>query len=267
MTQDILLVHRNGPVAELVLNRPKVMNALNRALTTRLCDVMKELNADTSLRAIILTGNGRGFCAGVDLKELSESPGAIEEMKWHGGDSLFDIVRASAHPMIAAVNGVAVTGGLELAMMSDFMIASDTARFADTHARVGITPSWGMTQTLPRLIGINRARQMSLTGEFIDAAKACDWGLVTEVTAPDALMDRARALAMQIAETDRTTMTRLRDLIATSQEVGFSEGMANEVSLFDTHISGVSPTQVGENRAKVTARGQEIAAKTGEQRT
>ncbi len=265
MSDDILLVARSGAVAELTLNRPDVMNALNHALVTRLTAVMQDLNADDTLRAIILTGAGRAFCAGVDLRELSQDPDALDRMKWHGGDSLFDVIRSSPHPMIAAVNGVAVTGGLELAMMSDFMIAADGARFADTHARVGITPSWGMTQVLPRLIGVNRARQMSLTGEFIDAAKACDWGLVNEVTPADGLMPRARALAGQIAETDRVTMGRLRGLINVGLNTGLDDGLAQEAALFDDHIAGVSQAQVGENRARVTERGRAIAGQKGTQ--
>ena len=260
MSEDILLIERNGAVVELTLNRPNVMNALSRALTDLLTDVFKELSADDSLRAIILTGAGRGFCAGVDLKELSEDTGAIEKMKWTGRDSLLDVIRECPHPLICAVNGVAVTGGLELAMMSDFMIAAEEARFADTHARVGITPSWGMTQVLPRLVGVNRARQMSLTGEFINAQKACDWGLVTEVMAAEALMPRARALAQQIAETDRLTMGRLRDLIRVSEDSVLKDGLAAEVSLFGTHIAGVSQKQVGTNRAAVIKRGRSIAA-------
>ncbi|MEX0286143.1 MAG: enoyl-CoA hydratase [Paracoccaceae bacterium] len=264
MSDEVLLVNRDGPVVELTLNRPKVMNAMNQALVARLTEVMKTLETDKDLRAIILTGNGRAFSAGVDLKELSEKPGAIEDMKWYGDDSVFDLMRRSQIPMIAAINGVAVTGGLELAMMSDFMIASDAARFADTHARVGITPSWGMTQVLPLLIGINRARQMSLTGEFVSAQKACDWGLVNEVVPADQLMTRARALAAQIAETDHVTMSRLRTLINASAETTLSEGLACEVELFDTHLAGVTPDQVGTNRAKVTERGRKIAG-TGEQ--
>lgn len=265
MTDSCLVVRRSGPVAELTLNRPNVMNALNHALISALSDTVRDLSDDPELRAIILTGLGRAFCAGLDLRELSETPGAMERMEWHGGASLFDLVRACPHPIIAAVNGHAVTGGLELAMMADFMIASEEAKFADTHARVGITPGWGMSQVLPRLIGANRARQMSLTGEFINARTAYDWGLVNEVLPADDLMPRARALAAQIAETDRVTMGRLRGLINDSQDMGLADGLRREVTLFDDHIAGVTPDKVSETRTQVTARGRAIAGQQGEQ--
>lgn len=264
MTDTPLMIRRDGTIAELTLNRPQAMNALNQALVAALTDAFRDLSQDTDLRAIILTGQGRAFCAGVDLKELSERPGAIEQMTWTGAASLFDVIAACPHPIIAAINGFAITGGLELAMMADFMIAGHSAKFADTHARVGITPSWGMTQALPRLIGINRARQMSLTGEFVDATKAGDWGLVNETVADADLMARARDLAGQIGETDQTTLTKIRHLIGQSREHTFSQGMAQEVALFDDHIAGVAPDDVAANRAAVTARGRGIAAQSGE---
>ena len=215
MTETPILLCRNGAVAEITLNRPEALNAMSHALVSALTQTIRNLSADTDLRAIILTGTGRAFCCGLDLKELA-TPGATQAFDWHGAGSLAATLRACPHPVISAVNGYAITGGLELALLGDFLIADPAAQFADTHARVGITPSWGLTQVLPRLIGINRARQMSLTGEFIDARTACGWGLVNEVVAEGALMPRARALATQIAETDRSTLGKIRALIAPS---------------------------------------------------
>lgn len=260
---DLLIEQRDGPICTLVLNRPEAMNALSRALIGALTERFRALSEDDSLRAIVLTGQGRAFCAGVDLKELSQAGDVSNALNWSGSDNLHDVIRACPHPVIAAVNGFAVTGGLELALMADFLIASPDARFADTHARVGITPSWGMTQVLPRLIGINRARQMSLTGGFVEAQTALDWGLVNEI-ATDGVVARAQELAHQIAETDLKTMTRLRQLIGQSAETTLSEGLSQEVSLFATHIAGVTAQGVGENRQKVTARGRALnAADTG----
>lgn len=260
MTEDILLSHRDGAVLELTLNRPAVMNAISHALKADLVAAFQAASQDKTLRAIILTGAGRAFSAGVDLKELAEQDGAMAQMRRLSTDSLFDVIRACPVPMIAAVNGAAVTGGLELAMMSDFILAGQSARFADTHARVGIVPGWGMSQVLPALVGVNRARQLSLTGEFIDGQTACAWGLATEVLPDDQLMPRARALAAQIAETDRTTMIRLRSMINLSQDLGLTEGMAQEVAQYDDHIRTVSAETVGANRKTVTQRGRAIAA-------
>lgn len=257
MTDTPLLLHRQGTVVELTLNRPDVLNAMNHALVSALTGTLRELSADDSVRVIILTGAGRAFSCGLDLKELS-APGAMEKFDWHDEGSLFAVAHACPHPIISAVNGFAITGGLELAMLGDFLIASDKAVFADTHARVGLTPSWGLTQVLPRLIGVNRARQMSLTGEFVSAETAEKWGLVNEMVPDGQLMDRARALAGQIAETDRSTMVNIRGLIGQSQELLFKAAMAREFEVFDAHIAQVSSKDLAQNREKVTARGKAL---------
>lgn len=258
MTDAPLLLARSGPVAELVLNRPAALNALNAALIDDLTRTIRDLSADDSLRAIILSGAGRAFCAGVDLKELSGARDVAGSLTWSGADSLLTVMRDCPHPVICAVQGYAVTGGLELALMGDFILAAETAKFADTHARVGITPSWGMTQVLPRLIGLNRARQMSLTGDFVDAATARDWGLVTEVLPEADLMPRARALALRISETDAPTLRRIRDLIGLSADLPLSEGLEREAAGFGAHIQGVTADAVADARARVTTRGRAL---------
>jgi enoyl-CoA hydratase len=253
----ILKIEREEDIAILTLNRPDALNALSRALVADLSEALRSLSADDSLRAIVLTGAGRAFCAGVDLREMSQDDGAIEGFAWHGPDSLFAIAHACPHPIIAAVNGFAITGGLELAMLSDFIIASDKAVFADTHARVGITPSWGMTQVLPRLIGLNRARQMSLTGEFVDATRACDWGLANEVTTAETLLPRAKELAHLIAQTDPTTMRRIRGLIIEGADLLRPDALKRETQVFDTHMAGsVSMESVARGRDSATKRGK-----------
>ena len=169
------------------------------------------------------------------------------------------MMRACPKPIIGAVNGYAVTGGLELALQCDFLIASDAARFADTHARVGITPSWGLTQILPRLVGVSRARQMSLTGQFIDAATARDWGLVNELTPPEALLDRAQAIAQEVSETDEVAMGKIHALINASENHGIDEALRMEREVFDAHIATVTPETIEANRQKVQARGKRVA--------
>lgn len=256
----VLHIKREGAVAEVTLNRPEVLNALNRTLRAALVEAFTALSEDDNLRAIILTGAGRAFCAGVDLKELSADASGVDALS---GPGLLEVMRVCPHPVIAAVNGHAVTGGLELALMCDFMIASQGAVFADTHARVGLNPGWGMSQILPRLIGPNRARQMSLTGNYIDAQVACDWGLVNEIVPAGSLMPRARELAQAMAETDARTMRSMRALIGASQEMGLSDGLAQEAEGFAARLAVATASEIGGNVGKVAARGRAQAQKKG----
>jgi enoyl-CoA hydratase len=145
---------REGPVARITLDRPEALNALSLALEDDIRRAFRALSADENLRAIVLTGRGRAFSVGVDLKELSENAGVFAGRQWSGPEALSTVIRACPHPVIAAINGFAITGGLELALLADFLIASTDAKFADTHARIGITPAWGLSQILPRLIGL-----------------------------------------------------------------------------------------------------------------
>jgi enoyl-CoA hydratase len=254
----VLLTEPDGTTAVLTMNRPEALNALSLALERALKDAFRALSAEPDLRAIILTGRGRAFCAGVDLKELARTGTAARD--WLGGESLAEIIRACPVPVIAAVNGFAVTGGLELALLADFIIAAPAARFADTHARVGITPSWGLSQMLPRRIGEARARQMSFTGAFVDAGTALDWGLVNELVPADELMPRARAIATEIAGTDPTTLERLRGLYRDGAGSPLDEGLALEARVFAKHIATVTPEAVARNRAAVQARGRSLAS-------
>ena len=174
---DLVLVKKNKNITEVTLNRPTVLNALSSGLREQLSQVFTELGKDEMTDVIILTGAGRAFTVGLDLKELGgERPADAVMTK-----DLYQAIADVPQPIIAAVNGYAITGGFEIALMCDFMIASETAQFADTHARVGVVPGWGLSQRLPRLIGINRAKQLSLTGNYLDAQTALAWGLVNKV--------------------------------------------------------------------------------------
>ena len=193
-----LAVEHDEGFATVILDRPAAMNALSRALRQELIRAMAELAKDDRVRAVILTGRGdRAFTAGVDLKELAGGQSAPFEIREDDDPAL--AVSSCPKPVIAAVNGVAITGGLELMLACDILIASTTARFADTHVRVGILPGWGLSQRLPLLIGPSRAKEMSLTGNFIDAQTALQWGLVNRVTAPEDLLAEARRIAADIA--------------------------------------------------------------------
>ncbi len=259
---SVLLVERaaeadGGSTAVLTMNRPEALNALSLQLEGALKDAFRALPVQQGLRAIVLIGAGRAFCAGIDLKELERTGTGPRD--WSGGDSLAAIVRACPVPVIAAVNGFAITGGLELALLADFIVAAPEARFADTHARVGITPSWGLTQALPRRIGEARARQMSFTGAFVDADRALAWGLVNEVVPADALLRRARAIADEIAGTDRATLDRIRGLYREGAGLPPAEGLALEARVFAEHIATIAPGDIARSRAAVQDRGRALS--------
>lgn len=205
-------VTRRGAVATVTLVRPEARNALTALMMRGLCSAVQELDRDENVRAVILTGADPAFCSGLDLKDLAATYRDIQQASEtdtpHRG-----LLPASATPIIGAINGPAVTGGLELALGCDWMIASrEHASFADTHARVGVMPGGGMTIRLPQLIGINRARQMSLTGNFIDADTAYEWGLVNELCDHQQLLPRAFELATAVAEADPSAVRELRTM-------------------------------------------------------
>lgn len=181
-----------GPARIIVINRPAARNALTRQMRRDFPAIIAAADSDDSVSAVILTGMDPAFSSGVDLKERGRDTRA-PPIKPNPGE----VLRAARKPVIAAINGPCVTGALEIALSCSFMIASPQARFADTHARVGIVPRWGQTALLPNAIGARRAKQMMLTGAFIDAKSALEWGLINEITHD--LLDRCLELAEQIA--------------------------------------------------------------------
>jgi len=205
---SVVLEERRGPVAIVTLHRPEARNALNADLAGAFPEAVRRADADPDVRAIVLTGSDPAFCAGFDLRDVGSGrkKGANEHPGYWGA------LPRTRVPVVGAINGAAVTGGFEIALSCDFLIASDRARFADTHTKVGMVPGWGLTIRLPRLIGEGRARRMSLTAEFIDAAKALEWGLVTEVVSHDQLLTRAIELAESIAANHTGAVEAVRRL-------------------------------------------------------
>jgi enoyl-CoA hydratase len=257
----LLIVGVEDRVAVVTLHRPEARNALSRALLYELWDAVTALGADSGVDALVLTGSDPAFSAGIDLKETSgdvppsAGPRAAGQGPERDGNGLFRFLPVIDKPVIGAVNGVAVTGGLELALQCTFLVASDRARFADTHARVGIMPGGGMTVLLAQSIGVRRATELSLTGNFLGAEDALRYGLVNHVVPHDQLLPFARQLAADIVSNDQEGVTRL---------VQHYREIANAATLDDAHRlegdmaeawrPGVS--QVGERRAEVTARGR-----------
>ncbi|MEO0500227.1 MAG: enoyl-CoA hydratase, partial [Pseudomonadota bacterium] len=213
--------------AVVTLNRPEAMNALSKALRNELTDRVDELEADPDVRVLILTGAGeRAFTAGLDLKELGSGAASV-------GDAVdtkdpVSALGAFSGPIIGAINGVAITGGFEVALACDVLIASENARFADTHARVGISPGWGLSQKLSRMIGISRAKELSLTGNFLGAAQAERWGLVNRVVPADDLLPACRKLAEDMLSVEPGMLVSYLATIDEGYAETFAEGLKIE---------------------------------------
>ncbi len=252
----LVIVERDGPVAVVTLNRPEAMNALSGDLRAELARVMLDLNADNSVRAVVLTGAGtRAFTAGLDLKELgTDGLGAANADE--PAANPVKAVEQCRKPVIGAINGVAITGGFELALACDILIASDNARFADTHARVGIMPGWGLSQKLSRLIGISRAKELSLTGNFLDAQTACAWGLVNRVVSADDLLPAAKALAADVASADPAMIQAYKALIDEGYAASFGAALEIEQARSSARNGQVSGAEVERRRRTVMERGR-----------
>ena len=207
----------------LTLNRPDKRNALSAALLTELAAQLRAGLDDEATRAVVLTGTDPAFCAGVDLDGIAAGVSFPEDAVRY--------LQAASVPVIAAVNGAAITGGLELALACDFRIGSERARFADTHARMGVTPGWGMTARLPQAVGQAWARQMSLTGSFVEAETALRIGLLNELVDHGRLLDRAVELARLIAQTKPEASRRIRDLYAVARDHSGQQALATEAQV------------------------------------
>lgn len=228
--EDIVLYEEQGSVAIITLNRPKAYNALSKALIDLLISYFKKAEADDNIRAMVLTGNGKAFSAGVDLKELTNNAAALDDDK-----AIIDFFKERKKPLIGAINGYTFTGGLELALSCDLLYASDNAILADTHCKVGIMPTWGMSQRLQRLIGVARAKEMSLSSRKIDAQTALDWGLVNKVFPPEQLLDEAVKLATEIANNNNTVVQGMKSLIDEGGNKPLDEALEYEYKTSHKH--------------------------------
>jgi enoyl-CoA hydratase len=256
-SQAELLVQRAGGVATLTLNRPAARNALSSSLIEALRHTLAALDADDDVDVVVLTGTDPAFCAGLDLKELGSTGGNLDLLTPEGGGAGTPW-KPISKPLIGAVNGVAVTGGLELALHCDILIASDRARFADTHARVGVMPAWGLTVHLPRAVGTRLARQMSLTGDFLTAHEALRAGLVTAVVAHEDLLEHTARIAATIAANDRDGV---RSVLATYRRIEReldAPGIEAEAATSQAWLArGFDPSEVESRRAAIVSRGRD----------
>ncbi|MGH3542849.1 MAG: enoyl-CoA hydratase [Mycobacterium sp.] len=244
-----VLCDDHGPVRVLTLNRPEARNALNSDLIEGLYAAFCQADADSSVQAVVLTGVDPAFCAGIDLKQAQrEGPAYFDHYRSH---NCITRVAEMATPVVGAINGPVFTGGLEMALGCDFLIASQRAVFADTHARVGILPGGGMTARLPQLVGAAMARRLSMTGEVVDASRAERIGLVTEVVPHEQLLPRAVELAGQIAEVPAPIMAGLKEIYVAGSAAVTDPALAAEQA-----ISGAlsDTTDLGARYAEVSER-------------
>jgi enoyl-CoA hydratase len=226
--KPVVTVQRDGPVAIVTINRPEAMNALSRAVFQALDKTFAGLGDDVLVA--VLTGAGeRAFCAGLDMKEMAGDAGHGEPTaNGQGvGHTRFGMA-AFQGVVIGAINGVAVAGGLELALCCDIRLASTTARFGDAHSRVGMLPGALLGSLLPHLIGVSRAKEMALSSRLIDAATAERWGLVNRLVEPEQLLDAAMALAHDIARHDRKIVLAYNTLIDEAYGMCYSDAIDHE---------------------------------------
>ena len=230
MNFENILVEKKEPIAQITINRPSKLNALNKATIGELHDAFKALEEDKSVRAIIITGSGeKAFVAGADISEFAdfdEKQGA--ELAAKGQELLFDFVANLSKPVIAAVNGFALGGGLELAMASHIRVASDNAKMGLPEVTLGVIPGYGGTQRLPQLVGKGRANEMIMTAQMIDAQTALQYGLVNHVTTQAELLAKAEEIAQKIAKNSPSAI----NMAIKSVNANFTDG----VNGFETEI-------------------------------
>jgi enoyl-CoA hydratase len=249
----------NSGYAVVTLNRPAAMNALSRQMRHEFAAALDDLAKDDGIRVLILTGAGRAFCAGIDLKELGQT-GSQALGATGTASNVMEAIGRFKGPIIAAVNGPCVTGGFELALACDVILASSSAHFADTHARVGVMPGWGLSQKLSRVIGPYRSKELSLTGNFMSAEQAAEWGLVNRVVPPDQLMPLARQMAADMLSAVPHMLTALKKVMDDGFAVSLGDGLGIEGERARAANTAVKPGEVEARRAAIRERGKAQSA-------
>ena len=253
MTEGPVLLEVSDRIATVTLNRPAARNALSSEVLQLLPELLREADGRDDVDVVILTGADPAFCAGLDLKELGSSGGNL------GAGS---ITRGPFPPMekpvIGAINGPAITGGFELALNCDFLVASERALFGDTHTRVGVMPGWGLTVLLPQAIGVRRAREMSFTGNFLDAHEAFQWGLVNHVVKHEELLPFTRGLATDLIGNDQRGVRQIRKTYdaVTSGTVGDGWDVERHDSRDWQRNAGFDPAEIERRRMAIVERGR-----------
>ncbi|OBB71351.1 enoyl-CoA hydratase [Mycolicibacterium monacense] len=246
-TPDDLAIETTDRVRTLTLKRPQARNALSKALREAFFTALRNAEYDDDVDVVIVTGADPVFCAGLDLKELGDQTQLPDiSPKWP----------SMTKPVIGAINGAAVTGGLELALYCDILIASEQARFADTHARVGLLPTWGLSVRLPQKVGVGMARRMSLTGDYLSATDALRAGLVTEVVPHAELLPTARAIAASIVGNNQRAVRSLLESYHRIDESQTAGPLWLEADAARRWMASATGDDIAANRAAVLERGR-----------
>jgi enoyl-CoA hydratase len=233
MTFDTLLLERDGAIATISINRPRVLNALNSQTLDELRRAVLDLKQDAEIRVVILTGAGeKSFVAGADINELAVQTPVSGREHALAGQHVFDLIENLGKPVIAAINGYALGGGCELAMACTLRIAADTAKLGQPEVSLGLLPGYAGTQRLPRLVGKGKAMEMMLTGAPIAAEEALRVGLVTRVVPAADLMAEAKKLAAQLAASAPVAMRYIINAVNKGVEMPFAEACQYEATLF-----------------------------------
>jgi enoyl-CoA hydratase len=253
---DVVLFDVTERIATVTFNRPEARNALSSEVLRLFPQLLREADERDDVDVVILTGTDPAFCAGLDLKELGSTQGNLGGV----GEGRRGPFPAMVKPVIGAVNGPAITGGLEIALSCDFLVASDKARFGDTHARVGVMPGWGLSVLLPQAIGVRRAREMSFTGNFLAADEALQWGLVNHVVSHADLIPFSRRLALDIGSNDQRGVRQLRATYAEVAAGTVEDGWGVEGRDAAAWMrGGIDPAEVERRREGIRNRGSSQA--------
>ncbi|MGN7779177.1 enoyl-CoA hydratase [Mycolicibacterium sp. 22603] len=243
----VLLIDTTDRVRTLTFNRPQARNALSARLRDEFIAALRAAEGDDAVDVVILTGADPVFCAGLDLKELGDTTELPDiSPKWP----------PMSKPVIGAINGAAVTGGLEMALYCDVLIASERAKFADTHARVGLLPTWGLSVRLPQKVGVGMARRMSLTGDYLSAEEALRAGLVTEVVPHDELLPTARRIATTIVGNNQKAVRALLESYHRIDAEQTQAGLWIEAEAARAWMATATGDDIAASRSSVIERGR-----------
>ncbi len=242
MAYENIIVETREHVGLITLDRPKALNALNAALIRELGEALLKFDADETIGAIVITGSDKAFAAGADIKDM-QSKTFVEAYKSDFITAEWETVTRVRKPVIAAVAGYALGGGCELAMMCDFILAADTAKFGQPEINLGVMPGAGGTQRLTRFVGKSKSMEMNLTGRFMDADEAERSGLVSRIVPADELIDEAVATASKIAEKGAIAVMATKESVNRAYETTLAEGIRFERRLFHALFSTADQTE------------------------
>jgi len=238
MENNPLMLECVGPVAWLTLNRPDAMNAINMAMIESFDRALLEIHSNAEVKVVVVTGAGRAFCAGVDLKEFLHSkevapgePDLIDRLT-----RVLDSLRGFSKPVIAALNGITMAGGLETAMCADIVIASRTAKIGDGHANFGVYPGAGGAAVLPKIIPLNVAKYLLFTGETLSADEMNTYGFVNRVVEPEELRDAVQRLGESIAEKSPIALSRMKTVANAANDKSTADSLDSEQVMFRRHM-------------------------------